>query len=179
MKQAIKVRVLIDTNEEVDVFRDIEILGDKTFEDLHNYIQDVFEFDKSQMASFYESNDSWDHGDEISLMDMQMGKDQKEIRLMSNTILSDVIDHPGQKILYVFDFLLMWTFFVEVIQIADVEEGAEYPRITLQYGDSPDQYSKEPEDLFGAMGADFGDFNPNDENLGEEDAENGQTPDFY
>lgn len=155
MKQAIRFRVLIDTNEEKDVFRDIEVTNDQTFEEFHNHIQSAFNFDNSQMASFYESDDTWEHGDEISLMDMQMGDDKKDIRLMSTTPLSDVVKQPGQKILYVFDFLLMWTFFVEVVSFDEVEEGTPYPRTTLSYGDAPDQYSKEPEDLFGAMGIDF------------------------
>ena len=155
MKQAIRFRVLIDTNEEKDVFRDIELTSDQTFEELHNYIQSIFEFDNSQMASFYESDNSWEHGDEISLMDMQMGKDKKEIRLMTTTLLSDVVKENGQKILYVFDFLLMWTFFIEVVNIGETEDGVSYPITTLSYGEAPDQYSKEPEDLFGAMGVDF------------------------
>ena len=65
MSQTIRLRVLIDTEGDTNVFRDIDMLSNATFEDLHLAIQNAFNFDNSQMASFYESDDTWERGDEI------------------------------------------------------------------------------------------------------------------
>ena len=67
-------RVVADIEE--DVFRDIEILGSQNFEDLHDMIIESFDFTGDQMASFYMSDENWDKGEEIGLMDMGFGEEQ-------------------------------------------------------------------------------------------------------
>lgn len=148
MPKKFVLRVLVDTTEKSDVFRDIEIGDNHTFQDLHEIIQQAFEFDNAEMASFYMSNEHWDKGDEIPLMDISQG-DQK-VPTMTEVTLNDKIEDSDQRILYVFDFLLMWCFYIEVVKIIDGEQ-IETPAIALSYGEAPDQYSKEPKDLFGAI----------------------------
>jgi hypothetical protein len=63
-----KFRVIVDT--EKDVFRDIEIETDATFEAFHKAVLDAFDFEEGEMASFYMSNESWEKGLEIALMDV-------------------------------------------------------------------------------------------------------------
>ena len=150
MKTTLRLRILVDTEGESNVFRDIEVPSDYTFEDLHNTIQNQFGFDNSQMASFYESDEDWERGDEIMLMDMRMDE-KEEIRLMQDTKLGSILSKPHQKMLYIFDFLVMWTFFIEVVSVGEFNKSATYPLILLSVGDAPDQYSKTAEDLFGAM----------------------------
>lgn len=52
-----KFRVIINTEE--DVFRDIEIATDDSFESLHKAILSAFNFEEGEMASFYMSDDTW------------------------------------------------------------------------------------------------------------------------
>lgn len=144
MSKAIKLRVLIDFVED-DVFRDIQVRSDQTFDVLHKSIQDAFQFDNQHMASFYMSTDNWEKGQEVTLMDMA----QADVPLMSETLLEDYLDAPGQKMLYVFDFMLMWCFFVEVVAIGPLDPEAEYPLIAVTHGVAPEQYSKEPPNLAG------------------------------
>ena len=144
-------RVLVDTAEEEDVFRDISLLSTDTFESLHLCIQEVFEFDNSQMASFYMSDANWERGQEVALMDVATGSDA--IPLMADTPLNKFFNKDQKRALYVFDFLVMWTFFVELVSIDKAVEDVTYPVVILEVGESPDQYSKEPEDLFGSMNA--------------------------
>ena len=99
----------MDTPEEEDVFRDIEIYSNQTFLELHSAIQEAFNFDQSQLASFHLSDNDWERGEEITLIDMGGGEKQ----LMEDTALSDHIRSKNQKLLYIFDFMLMWTFFIE------------------------------------------------------------------
>lgn len=143
----IKFRVLLDTEE--DVFRDIAIEDDMTFMDFHACILDAFEWDNSQMASFYESNENWDKGQEIPLMDIaeEFGPDKK--KTMGETLLSEVIKEKGQKMVYVYDFMLMWCFYVDVISIEEPEENMAYPMLLLSLGDSPNPADKEPVDFTG------------------------------
>jgi len=150
MSTTLRLRVLVDTEGDDNVFRDIEIPSNATFQELHLAIQEHFAFDNSQMASFYESDDDWERGEEIMLMDMRMD-DKQKIRLMSDTFLGEILSKPEQKMLYVFDFMVMWTFFVEVVSVGEFSADVEYPAVLLSVGDAPDQYSKSPEDLFGAM----------------------------
>ncbi|MEM9022857.1 MAG: hypothetical protein AAGB22_03900, partial [Bacteroidota bacterium] len=91
MDNIVQFRVVID--HEDDVFRDIEIRVDQSFEALHLAIQQAFGFDDSQMASFYQSNENWDKGEEIGLMDM--AEEGMGFRTMSNTLLGDVISDRG------------------------------------------------------------------------------------
>lgn len=166
METTLRIRVLVDTEGDDNIFRDFEIPSYATFEDLHLTIQEQFEFDNSEMASFYESDDDWERGDEIMLMDMSM-TDQDKVRLMRDVQLGDILTKPKQKMLYIFDFLLMWTFFVEVVSVGTIDKNEEYPKVLLSVGASPDQYSKSPEDLFGSMQSEM--KNGNDEDFEDEE----------
>ena len=66
-----RLRVILDVRE--DVFRDIEIQGADTLEDLHNAIVQAFSLEGQEMASFYLSDEEWNQGEEISLFDMSVG----------------------------------------------------------------------------------------------------------
>ncbi len=130
-----RFRVILDTEE--DVFRDIEIEQDATLEQFHNVITQSFGFDGTEMASFYISDDKWNQGEEISLFDMSDGT--QPIRLMNETSLIDVVHEASPKLIYIYDFLNMWTFLVELAEIADHESGMKYPNLMFVHGQIPDQ----------------------------------------
>ncbi|HSP12564.1 MAG TPA: hypothetical protein VLO29_08550, partial [Salegentibacter sp.] len=126
-----RFRVILDAEE--DVFRDIEILQESTLEDLHNSIVQSFGFDGTEMASFYLSDEEWNQGEEVSQFDMG-----GEVRLMNETTLDSVLDDKNRKIIYVYDFLNMWTFLIELGEIAEIEEGRDYPNLMFVHGQLPD-----------------------------------------
>ncbi|AXT63418.1 hypothetical protein D1816_24755 [Aquimarina sp. AD10] len=130
-----RFRVILDTEE--DVFRDIEIEQDASLEQFHNVITQSFGFDGTEMASFYISDDQWNQGEEISLFDMSEGS--QSTRLMNETSLIDVAHEASPKLLYIYDFLSMWTFMIELAEIAEYENGMEYPNIMFVHGQIPDQ----------------------------------------
>ncbi|TSE10742.1 MULTISPECIES: IS1096 element passenger TnpR family protein [Aquimarina] len=129
-----RFRVILDTEE--DVFRDIEIEQEATLEQFHNVITQSFGFDGTEMASFYISDDQWNQGEEISLFDMSDGN--QPVRLMNETTLIDVAHEASPKLIYIYDFLSMWTFLVELAEIAEYENGREYPNIMFVHGQLPD-----------------------------------------
>ena len=130
-----RFRVILDTEE--DVFRDLEIDQQASLEDLHNAINQSFGFDGGEMASFYQSDDQWNQGQEISLFDMSDGT--TDVRLMSETFVEDVISEVETRMLYVYDFMSMWRFMVELGEIAEREEGIIYPNLMFVHGQIPDQ----------------------------------------
>lgn len=143
-----RFRIILDNDTEDDVFRDIEIRETDSLEDLHNSITQSFGFDGLEMASFYVSNDEWDQGEEISMFDVSEGANA--IRTMNETSLEDVVNDSQTKLIYVYDFMSMWTFFVELAEIVEEAEGTDYPNLMFVHGQIPDaapEKAFEAEDL--------------------------------
>ena len=122
-------------NSQDEVYRDIEIEEDATFEDFHNAITQAFGFDGQEMASFYESNEQWEQGHEIPLFDMSEGNEP--IRTMRDTKLNQVVTKDHRNLVYIYDFLSMWTFIVELADIAEPELGFSYPNLMFAHGELP------------------------------------------
>jgi hypothetical protein len=128
-----------------DTFRVIEIKSTQTFFEFHKAILEAIAFDNKQMASFYMSNDSWKKEQEITLEDMTDDNDEKAIPIptMKDSRLSMFINDPHQKIIYVYDYLEMWTLQIELIGIEIKEKaGIKYPVCSKSVGLAPKQYDK-------------------------------------
>ncbi|HMC00252.1 MAG TPA: hypothetical protein VKN14_04345 [Flavobacteriaceae bacterium] len=131
-----RFRVILDNESDDDIFRDLEILETDTFEDLHNIIIQSFGFDGAEMASFYVSDDMWNQGEEISLFDVS--DSGNDVKLMNETIIKDIVHEAQTKLIYVYDFFNMWTFYVELAEIVDSVEGVDYPNLMFVHGQVPD-----------------------------------------
>jgi hypothetical protein len=142
-----RFRIILDAKE--DVFRDIEIEAEATLEDLHNSITQAFGFEGQEMASFYVSNEGWEQGEEIALFDLSEGMDS--IRVMNKTLIDDVTNREQTRLLYVYDFLSMWTFLVELADIAEADSSQTYPNLMFSHGEIPDEA---PDKEFKAEGTD-------------------------
>jgi len=128
-----------------DIYRVIEIKSSQTFFEFHKAILDAIGFDQKQLASFYMSNDSWKKEQEICLEDMSDPDDEESIPLptMKESRLSMFINDPHQKIIYVYDFMEMWTMHLELVGIEMKEKaGTKYPVCTKSVGLAPKQYDK-------------------------------------
>lgn len=126
-----RLRVILDTQE--DVFRDLEIERTASLEDLHNTIIHSFGFSGDEMASFYTSDDEWNQDEEIVLFGMNDGT-----RTMSDTTLDEVLGQEQTKLIYVYDFLEMWTFLIELAEIAEPSLGVSYPNLMFAHGQLPE-----------------------------------------
>ena len=149
-----KIRLILDTEE--DVFRDIAIDYNNNLEDLHNAITNAFGFDGNEMASFYLTDESWNQGDEIPLF--SMSETEGSIS-MANFRLKDTLSEESNKLIYVYDFFVMWSFFVELISIEENLNPADLPQLLLSVGlvpseppvkefvsDNPDQDDEDKDD---------------------------------
>jgi hypothetical protein len=132
----LKFRILLDSKDKKEVFRDILIKDTDNFESFFNAIVHSFDLSGKEMASFYVSNDNWDKGQEISLLDLNFN-DEVEISspIMKNSIIKDFIEEPDQKFLFIYDFLNMWIFLVELIGYES--NGPETPELVLSIGATP------------------------------------------
>ncbi len=161
-----RFRVILDNNTEDDVFRDIEIREGDTMEDLHNVITQSFGFDGMEMASFYMCDEQWNQGEEITMMDIsEVGN---EVKMMGTTIIKDMIHEASTRLIYVYDFMNIWTFYVELGEIVEEAEGTDYPNLMFVHGQIPDEA---PEKTFEAEENDD-DFNEFEDDLDPNDYDN-------
>lgn len=125
-----------------DTYRVIEIKSNQVFLDFHKIILESIMFDDKQLASFYMTNDTWRKGQEITLEDMT-DDPENPIPEMKTAKLSQYINDPHQKIIYVYDFMALWTMRLELFGI-EVKENPKftYPRIGKSVGLAPKQYDK-------------------------------------
>ena len=155
-----RFRVILDTHE--DVFRDIEIESSNTFEDFHNAVTQAFGFGGQEMASFYLSDEFWEQGDEIALFDM--GDSPGEVLVMHETRLEDLLNEEQTRLIYIYDFLSMWTFLIELAEIAEAQDGMSYPNLMIAHGHIPEEapekefIAEESDDEDSGGGMDFEDY---------------------
>lgn len=130
---AYRIRIILDVED--DVIRDLIVAKTINLEELHFTIAKSFGFKGQEMASFYKTNNSWEEGDEIPLFDMSEGEGSLT---MSTCFVSDVFKNVGDKLIYVYDFMAMWSFFVELTEITNTDEVG-LPRIAFSFGNAPDE----------------------------------------
>lgn len=145
-----KFRIFLDGKE--TIFKDVVLDPDISLEDFHHIILNAFGYRGEQMASFYESTDEWQRGDEYPLISMVGIKDEQ---IMANTALRSLVTNTGDKLIYVYDFLNMKIFLIELVQITDSDPANSLPFISMEIGTPP------PESLTGEI--DLSNFElPND-----------------
>lgn len=128
-------RVISD--EEDNFRREIQIDADATFLELKNAICDSVGYDKNQMCSFFICADDWEKKSEITLEDMGADGDE-DIYLMEDTILSDMIEDEGQKLMFTFDYFSDRSFFIEMRDIITGRKLKD-PVCTMSRGEAPRQ----------------------------------------
>ena len=127
-----KVRVILDTKE--DVIRTLTVNNSINLEELHLFIAKAFGFNGQEMASFYKTDHEWNQGEEIPLFNMSEFGDAIS---MSTCILKETLPNKNDKLIYVYDFFKMWSFYVEVVDSNN--ELLSEPTIIMSIGEIPDE----------------------------------------
>jgi hypothetical protein len=117
---SLDIRIVADTQE--DIFADLRIHKENNFLTIHDFLVENFHLDKLEMSSFFYSNDDWDKGEEITLMNMNIGDDQT-VKFMESITINEVFKEKKFKFLYVNDFLNMNIFYVEILKESDLEDN--------------------------------------------------------
>jgi hypothetical protein len=154
-----KIRVILDTKE--DIIRTLLVDEKIDLESLHTTIAASFGFAGQEMASFYRTDDEWTQGEEIPLFNMAEAGEEIS---MKSCILFETLPEENDKLIYVYDFLKMWTFYVDVVEISS-ELRDDLPNTILSVGEIP---AEAPEKEFIAEKVDdgFGDEDDIDDEFG-------------
>ena len=128
-----RFRVLHEDDSKDPVFRDVEIDENASFEDFHKAIVAGYALAKDQLASFYLCDKNWVKTQEISLENMNEDEDGPT-KLMKDVKISEVLSEENVKLIYVYDFFLCITFFIDVLKIIEPEDGVVYPLCVRSVG---------------------------------------------
>ena len=126
----LRIRVILNVEE--DVLRDIEIDESSSMMEFHKTISSFFGFDSSEPSTFYRSNNKWERDEEIKIFKL----DEND-KVYSDSSISDFISSKGNKLIYIYDFLNYWTFFIDVNESVEKIEDKEYPYCLLSVGEVP------------------------------------------
>lgn len=149
---AYRFRILSEENE--DFLMDIDVKASQSFLDFHNAIKQFCNITTNELASFYICDDKWRKKTEIMLIDMSdpdESKEKKPSLVMENAFMNQVIDNPHQKFLYIYDFIKMHTFYIELTQIKETSSSLDYPALIKKEGEIN---LKNPSDMLGFLDED-------------------------
>jgi hypothetical protein len=127
----------ISSFEAPDFKRLIHLDSGSTFEDLHRTIQNTSNFDQSQLASFFVTNDRGKR--EIEITPLDPGTSSTKVQSMQKAKLDKYISEIGQKFVYVFDFFNDRFFYIELkekLMKTDLKE----PFVAYEKGNAPSQF---------------------------------------
>ncbi len=155
-----KFRLL--SHEIKDFVRDIEITAKQTFFDFHKAIQDDLNFDSSQIASFYLTNQLWEKEKEFILFDLSDVPNTALIA-MDRARLRDYIKEPKQRLIYVFDIFNERALFIELVDTQEEMRYSDYPAIVFSKGIAPQQILFGNRDVGAIIDEDNSSFNFEDQ----------------
>lgn len=122
----------------------VELLSVQTFFDFHQAIKKFLNINSNELASFYLCDDKWRKIQEITLIDMKNDDEsnlntenkfnKKPMLLMEKTRLNNAINNPHQKMLYIYDYAMLYTFQIELVQIFQASSKNEYPVLVKKEG---------------------------------------------
>ena len=117
--------------------REIEIDAESTFFQLRKTILESVGYNKDEYDTFFLCDDDWQREEEISLDDIGSLSDE-DVWLMDTTLLSEMIDEEGQRLVFVFDYESDRCFFMEMKEMITGRSLAE-GICTLKKGNAPKQ----------------------------------------
>src|SRR5210317_670551 len=133
----LKFRIILNVEE--DVLRDIIVDSNITLIDFSKIISSEFGFDSSEISTFHHSNENWEQLDEIKIF-----KIDELDQIMDKTPISNFFLSKGDKLIYIYDFLNYWTFFIELFELDESVKLDNYKCIN-SVGEVP---KNPPSDIF-------------------------------
>lgn len=117
MKKAYQLKIQL-REFKPSVYRTILVDPDKSFEVLHNYIQQLFGFENSHMYSFT----VWDRRNSFEIVMSDEEKYNPSDKVASKTKIKDILQTEKDKVLYTYDFGDSWEFDVKLEKIVETDE---------------------------------------------------------
>ena len=85
-----------------------------TLEELHRSITKNFNLNDFEMKTFFQTDSDLNLGKEITLYDTS--EKPEESLVMNQVIISTLLYSSETQLIYVYDFLKMWRFYVQYIE---------------------------------------------------------------
>jgi len=133
----LKFRIILNVKD--DVLRDIVTDSDITLMEFSKIISSEFGFDSTEISTFHHSNENWEQLDEIKIF-----KIDELDQIMDKTPISNFFLSKGDKLIYIYDFLNYWTFFIELFELDESVKLDNYKCIN-SVGEVP---KNPPSDIF-------------------------------
>ena len=133
----LRIRTILDVKD--DVIRDIEIDDDSNLEDLSIFITKSYGFEEKEMASFFKTDEKWKQGEEMNLIELD------EKKSFSKNKLNTIFNEDNKRLIFIYDFLALWTFYIDVIEFTQPVKNTTYPNLVFSMGEIP---KKPPNKIF-------------------------------
>ena len=127
-----KIRVILDNDNDEDVFKDFEVSKNINLTKFHECIKKEFNLQGCEMASFYSVDENWDTLIEYTLVPF----DDNSVP-MEKLSLHEILNNNESSILYVYDFLNMWTFFIELLNETSKKKNESQISLIFSKGEVP------------------------------------------
>lgn len=132
-------RLKLVSDEVSNFSREIEIDSENTFLQLRNTILESVGYSKDEIDSFYLCDDDWEPQEKIALEDMGSSSSDRDLWLMENTPISELLEDEGQKLIFQYDYMSDRSFFMELKEIIPGRSLVE-PLCTIKRGKAPEQF---------------------------------------
>jgi hypothetical protein len=121
------------------IWRELELTGDQTLEDLGEAIPLAFGFEDAHLWSFFLSGKPWDDASEYALSPSPDPAGGRRARPADRLRIRDV--PAGKEFLFLFDYGDEWHFGVRLVPTATAPQpDVRYPRVVTSHGQAPAQY---------------------------------------
>lgn len=128
-----RIRVALDAEEEI--FRDINIKASQTLWHLHTGIKNAFNLSGEEFASFCYVDKDMNQIKEIPVEDPT--DDQSGLSMADIDVKEAFSEEEKAQLIYIYDFLNMWHFFLEVVEIQNKPPALNYPLTVNSKGKIP------------------------------------------
>jgi len=123
------------------VWRKIALSYKHTLEDLHNAVQEAFDFDNEHLYSFFMDAKRYSkHAYHSPMSD--------DGPFVDEVTIGELELYEGQKILYFFDYGDCWEFEVQLLKINKDEIPPSEPKVIESKGEAPRQYGYYDDDEY-------------------------------
>jgi hypothetical protein len=132
-----------------NVWRDFEIEGSDTLEQLAQTILDAYDFDCDHRYGFYSKlKGNKAKSDEICelFVDQDAGSPNENARGVYETLIKDVF-FSNKQMLFFFDYGDEWEFHLKCIDIVLPKPKVKYTRVIGSKGDAPERNCSSPSPL--------------------------------
>ena len=134
----LKFRVILNVKN--DVLRDIIVDSSISLIEFSNIISSEFGFDSSEISTFHHTDENWEQLEEIKIF-----KIDDQDKIMDNVSISNFFIAKDDKLIFIYDFLNYWTFFVELYEVGEFNINDEKYLTINSIGEVP---KEAPSDIF-------------------------------